>query len=287
MIEYTKYDKTWCSGCVNFGLLESARNAFDELVRESKGRIKRENFVVCSGIGCHGKVSDYLELSSVYALHGRGLATAFGLKAGNPNLRVVVFAGDGDAYDEGVEHLVHAIRYNMDITLIVHYNNLLSLTTGQPSAVSWRGLKNRTAFGVLEEPLNPIAMAISLGASFVARANAMDLKDSKRIIKQAVKHRGFSFVEAVQPCIFFLDTREFFRRNLYKVDESFKGDRDRAMKRALEWNYENKEKKIPYGIFYKNKKPIFEDREPQLRNLLDKKIFWISVKRNLNIKRLL
>ena len=144
MTTYTVHDKTWCLGCTNFSLLESARQSFQELIDESKGALKKEDFVLCAGIGCHGKIHDYYEMSSIYGLHGRDLATAFGVKVGNPNLKVVSFSGDGNAFDEGMEHFVHAIRYNMDMTLIVHDNNLLSLTTGQPTATAWKGLRNRT-----------------------------------------------------------------------------------------------------------------------------------------------
>lgn len=286
-VAYTQHEKTWCAGCTNHSLLESSKRAFNDLINESNGTIKKEDFVLCTGIGCHGKMHDYFEMSSIYCLHGRDLATAFGLKVGNPNLQVVVFAGDGDAYDEGMEHFVHAMRYNMDMTLIVHDNQLLSLTTGQPTVTSWVGLKNRTAYGVLEKPFNPVHMAISLGAGFVARANSMDIADTQRIIKEAIKYRGFAFVEVTQPCIFFHDTREFFKKNFYKLDEAEKDNKEKALIKSLEWNYEFKDGKIPYGIFYQKERASFEEGEPQLKALLDGKKTWWEIERNTDVERLL
>ncbi len=283
----TKHDKTWCAGCTNFGLYESARQAFTELINESNGSLKKENFVVSAGIGCHGKVHDYFEMSSIYGLHGRDLAISFGIKIANPNLKVINFAGDGNTYEEGMEHFIHALRYNMDLTLVVHDNQLLSLTTGQATGTAWKGLKDRRAFGVLETPFNPVNIAISLGATFVARANVMDIADTKRIIKEAVKHKGFSFIEAVQPCVFFHDTRDFFTKNFYKTDEADKENKESALKKSQEWQYENKDGKIPYGILYQKTGTCFEESDPQLKTLLEKKQAWWQMERKTSIKKLL
>ena len=129
---------TWCPGCGNFGILETFKKAVVDL--EKKGT-KRENIVFTAGIGCHAKIFDYLNLNSFYGLHGRAVATAEGIKLANPNLKVVVFSGDGDSYNEGISHLIHAAKRNIDITVIIHDNRIFALTTGQFTATSPRDSK--------------------------------------------------------------------------------------------------------------------------------------------------
>ena len=131
---------TWCPGCPNHMILESTRNA---LINLTKKGFKKENFAMTAGVGCHGKIFDYLNTSGLYGLHGRSIPTAIGIKMGNPNLKVLAFAGDGDTYSEGMEHFIHACRFNPDITLIVHDNQSFSLTTGQATPTSQKGFKTK------------------------------------------------------------------------------------------------------------------------------------------------
>lgn len=260
---------TWCPGCPNFAILEAAKKIFQEF--------KTKELAIVAGIGCHGKIYDYLPISGIYSLHGRVLPTCLGIKIGNPNLKVIGFAGDGDTYAEGISHFIHACRYNADLTLIVHNNQSFSLTTGQPTPVSEKTYKDKTKLiGSFGETLNPIKIALSSGASFVARTYALDIEFTKKILKQAINHKGFSFVEILQPCIVFHDTRNIISKNIYKINNL--NDLNKAIKLADIYNYDLKGK-IPIGIFYQVKKPTLEEQWPQLANLMNKKKAWYQLKK--------
>jgi 2-oxoglutarate/2-oxoacid ferredoxin oxidoreductase subunit beta len=213
---------TWCLGCGNFGIL----NAFKKAVRrlESEG-LARSDLVMVAGIGCHGKMFDYLHLSGFYSLHGRGIATAQGIKLGNPRLKVVVFAGDGDAYGEGVAHLLFAAKRNADITVIVHNNGTYGLTTGQVTPTSVKGFRGpSTPRGSIEEPLNPLALMLSAGATFVARGYPMKLDHLADLFVKAISHEGFSLVDVLQPCVTFNNTYDLYNRTVAELEvvpESF------------------------------------------------------------------
>jgi len=257
---------TWCPGCSNFGILTAVQKAVNEL-----GIAKQT--AIATGIGCHGKIFDYLPYSGIYCLHGRTIPTALGIKFGNPNLKVLAFAGDGDTYAEGMGHFIHACRYNMDITLIVHNNQTFSLTTGQPTPTSESSYKDKTMkTGSFGQTINPIKLALISGATFVARTYALDIENTTKIIKEAINHKGFSFVEILQPCIIFHDTRNIISKNIYKINSSKKIEE--AIKKADEYKYDLKGK-IPVGIFWQDtQKPTLENQWPQLKNLQDKKINW-------------
>lgn len=249
----TKEEITWCPGCTNFFIKKSVEDALKELIAEG---YRQEEFVMVTDIGCVGKMYDYLNISGINALHGRTLPTMIGIKIGNPRLKVVGFAGDGGTYNEGIEHLIHASRYNNDMNLIVYNNQVFALTVGQATAVSEEGYIEKThPFGVKERPINPIVLALESGATFVARASSLDIPGTKEIIKQGIKHKGFSFIEIMQPCITFFDTREFLKNNSYNISTMNKED---AIKEAKKWNYEDTGK-IPVGIFYKEERATFEE----------------------------
>jgi len=254
----SKEKNTWCPGCPNFSLLFAFKKAIAELINEKK--IEKEKIAIVTGIGCHGKIHNYLNLSSINALHGRVLPILYGIKIANPSLKAIGFAGDADAYNEGIEHLIHAARYNFDITYIVHNNQTLALTTGQPTATSQKGISTKVLKeSVKENPLNPIKLMLSLNTSFIARGFALEIEHLKDIFKQAILHKGFSFVEVLQPCIIHNDTREFIRKKIYKIDP---GNFEDAWKKAEEWDYgyENNNKKIPIGIFYVSRQETFEEK---------------------------
>lgn len=248
----TNYKITWCPGCQNFSILASVKKALTEL------GLKKEEVVMTTGIGCHGKIFDYIDVGGVYSLHGRPIAVAEGIKLGNPELKVLTFAGDGDTYNEGISHFVHACRYNSDITLIVHDNRAFSLTTGQATATSQEGFKTKVEpKGEFLKPINPILLALSSGATFIARANAKDINHTTEILKEAIKHKGFSYVEVLQDCLIFnLDVNNLDRR-MYKVDN--RKDKYKAFELAGEWDYNSKNKKIPVGIFYQEEKKTLEE----------------------------
>lgn len=249
----TKTEITWCPGCTNFGILQAVKEALFELVSQKK--IKKENIVIVTGIGCHGKIFDYLNLNGFYTLHGRVIPTAIGIKLANQKLTVLGFGGDGDTFAEGISHFVHACNANFDITLIVHENQTFALTTGQMTPTTEKGFKGpSTPFGKKTKPLNPISLALISGASFVARSFALEKDHLKEILKEAIFHKGFSFVEVLQPCITFHNTTEFFKKNIYDLKEREHNFRNfkKALEKSFEWKYSfDKNYKVPIGVFYK------------------------------------
>ncbi|XOA42628.1 MAG: thiamine pyrophosphate-dependent enzyme [Candidatus Nealsonbacteria bacterium] len=276
----TKEENTWCPGCPNFGILRAFKNALADLVNEKK--IKAKNVVIASGIGCHAKIFDYLNVNGFYGLHGRVLPLCFGMKIANPELTVIGFGGDGDTYAEGISHFVHNCRYNADITMLVHNNKVFALTTGQATPTSEKGFVGRsTPLGVKDKPLNPIASAIVNGATFVARGSALNTNHLKELIREAIKHKGFSFIDILQPCLTFNNFSPYLQKHIYKLDKNHKvTDFRQAFRKSMEWDYSFKEKaKIPIGIFYKIKKPTFGEQWPQLKKP------WYKVKRKINFKK--
>jgi 2-oxoglutarate ferredoxin oxidoreductase subunit beta len=257
----TPAKNTWCPGCGNFGILSALKGALVEV------GIEREQVVAVSGIGCHGKISDYVNVNTFHGIHGRVLPLATGIKLANPALAVFGFSGDADCYDEGWDHFCHAVRRNIDVTLIVHNNMILRLTTGQTTATSQTGFRTKsTPFGSAVPPLNPIAHALVSNGSFVARGFAGDPKHLQSLIVQAARHRGFNYIDIFQPCVTFnyLNTFEWFRQRVYKLEEARHdvSDRQKALEKSLEWG-----DRIPIGVFYKDDRPTFRDNLPQVRGI--------------------
>jgi len=246
---------TWCPGCPNSAILVAFRKLVEEL--KSEGNLKLENLVAVAGIGCHGKITDYLNVNTFTSLHGRLLPTMQGIKIANPALQVVGFSGDGDSYSEGAEHLIHAAKRNSDINLFIHDNQVFALTTGQATATSPKGFKGKsTPSGNLEEPFNPLLLMLASGATFVARAYAGDIEGTKKIMRQAIEHRGFSFVGIIQPCITFYDTRDFYKDHTCWLDEKYPTDNiSTAIEKVIA-----QEEKTALGVFYKVDKPTFEEQ---------------------------
>ncbi|BAL80312.1 thiamine pyrophosphate-dependent enzyme [Caldisericum exile] len=257
--ELTTYEEnTWCPGCGNFGIFTAFKSAVKEL---EKFGVKRSHVLITAGIGCHGKIFDYLNLSGFYSLHGRAVATAQGMKLGNPDLYVIAFVGDGDAMGEGLEHLLFAAKRNADITVIMHNNGVYGLTTGQFTPVSPRGFKGpSTPFGSVEEPLNPIKLMLDAGATFVARGYSAKIKELTNIFVEAILHKGFSFIDVLQPCVSFNDTYELYNKNTYFVDSVAKSKEE-----AIEIS--NIGDKFPLGIFYKEIKPVHHELLLEGKNL--------------------
>jgi 2-oxoglutarate/2-oxoacid ferredoxin oxidoreductase subunit beta len=252
---------TWCPGCGNFGILSAFKAALAELGYE------REQVVLVSGIGCHGKMADYVNVNTFHGIHGRVLPVATGIKLANPDLKVFGFSGDADCYDEGWDHFCHAVRRNVDVTLIVHDNMTLGLTTGQTTATSQTGFKSKsTPFGSAVPPLNPIAHALVSNGSFVARGFAGNPKHLQSLIVQAAQHRGFNYIDVFQPCVTFnyLNTYDWFRQRVYTLEEAGHdaSDRQRALQKSFEWG-----DRIPIGVFYRDDKPTFRDGMPHVANV--------------------
>jgi len=249
MDDLTTYaENTWCPGCGNFGIF----NAFKKAVRKLEERgIIRERIIISAGIGCHAKIFDYLNLSGFYSIHGRSMATVQGIKIANPELKVVAFTGDGDAFGEGIAHLIFAAKRNADITVIVHDNGVYGLTTGQYTPTSEKGFRGRsTPRGSIEEPLNPLTLMLEAGATFVARGYSGKIDNMANVIVEAVEHEGFSFVNILQPCVTFNNTYKRYNVLVEELEDLPKshGDAIAIAKRT---------DKLPVGIIYKVEKPAF------------------------------
>jgi len=239
-------DVAWCPGCGNLMLLKAVKGAFEAL------KLEHEHLVMVSGIGQAAKAPQYLQVNMFNGLHGRALPAALGIRLANRNLTVVVESGDGDLYGEGGNHFLHTIRRNYDVTIIAHDNMIYGLTKGQASPTSQRCMKTPVQIGgVLLEPFNPLAVALSLDAPFVARAFAGNIEQTRSIIIEAIRFKGCAVVDVFQPCVVFnkLNTYQWFREHICELpadhDDS---DRLKAMQQAFRSDI------FPLGIFYRNDK---------------------------------
>jgi 2-oxoglutarate ferredoxin oxidoreductase subunit beta len=245
-------DIAWCPGCGNFGILNIIKETLAAL------DIAPQSLVVASGIGQAPKTPHYFRTNYFNGLHGRSVSPAVAVKSVNPELTVIAEGGDGDMYGEGGNHFIHNIRRNPDITHIVHNNMVYGLTKGQASPTSRKGFVTPVQVnGVILEPFNPLAVAVSLDASFVARTFSGDKDHAVEILKQAISHKGYALVDIFQPCVTFnkVNTFKWFKDNTYYLDDSYDPeDRVEAFKKAIETE------KFPLGVIYKNtQKPTFED----------------------------
>lgn len=252
----TSISPTWCSGCGNFGLLESLKQALANL------NIKPDQLTTVFGIGCHGNMANFLHCYGVHSLHGRAIPIAAGIKLANHKLPVLIIGGDGDLLGEGLNHFIAGARANYDITVILHNNQLYSLTTGQASPTTLLGTRTKTTLdGVMDEPINPAQLAISEKAGLVARGFAGDVPGLTKIMMEAMQHTGFSLVEVLQPCVTFnkLNTYEWFRKKIKLVVKTTE-DKFEGLKMA-EWTDET----IYTGVLYKNNRSAFHAQLKQLK----------------------
>jgi len=253
--EYTTPNwPTWCPGCGNFGMWEALKRALSEL------DLDFHEFSVVWGIGCHGNGADFLRAHGFHALHGRALPVAQALKLASPDLKVIVEAGDGDGYGLGLGHYVHALRRNIDLTYIAHNNQIYGLTTGQASPTTDQLMRSpSTPKGVLEEPVNPIGLALSEGVTFVARGFAGDIPHLADLYKQAIEHKGFAVVDVFQPCVTFNrhNTFPWFRERVYKLEEEGWDESDAVAAFDLslttfhDLTCEPDECRVPIGVYYR------------------------------------
>lgn len=244
-------DIAWCPACGNFPILTVVKQSLAEL------DIYPKDAVICSGIGQAAKTPQYLRVNYFNGLHGRALPPAIGIKNTNPRLTVIAESGDGDTYGEGGNHFLHTIRRNPDITNIVHNNMIYGLTKGQASPTSEKGLKNPIQpGGVIMEPFNPLAVALASGATFVARAFAADIAETKEIVKAAIQHKGYALVDVFQPCVVFnkQNTYQWFKEHTYYLDASHvPTNRMKAMEIAFDTE------RLALGIVYQETgKPTYE-----------------------------
>jgi len=231
--------------------------AVSELLQEG---LLLENIVLFSGIGCHGKIVDYINMNSFYSIHGRAIPPAEAAKLADPGIKAVVFSGDGDSYGEGIEHIIFAAKRNIDITVIIHNNRVYGLTTGQYTPTSPLGFKGRsTPSGTKELPLNPLELMLNSGATFIARGTSHGMELLKRLFKEAILHKGFSLVDVLQVCVTYYNMYEYYDKRVYELKDHDYRDYIEAHNKIREWDY-NKDAPIALGLFYKNEAPTFEER---------------------------
>ncbi|MFA5156727.1 MAG: thiamine pyrophosphate-dependent enzyme [Candidatus Omnitrophota bacterium] len=251
---------TWCPGCGNFSILNAIKSVLLSLAQEGLGL---ENVVLVSGIGCHAKIVDYIDVNSFYSIHGRATPAASAIKISRPGLKVIAFAGDGDAYGEGLEHLIFAAKRNVDITMIIHNNRVYGLTTGQYTPTSPLGFKGKsTPMGTKESPINPLELMLSCGAGFISRGTSHGIELLKKIFKEAILHKGFSIVDVLQVCVTYYNMYEYYDKRVYELTGHNPQDYKLAMDKIREWDY-NKDAPIGLGVFYKKESAVFEEGFPR------------------------
>ncbi|PWI48494.1 2-oxoacid ferredoxin oxidoreductase [Candidatus Heimdallarchaeota archaeon B3_Heim] len=268
MVNSSDFDREvevhWCPGCGNYPALKILKETLTDL------NITPNNAVIVTGIGQAGKFSHFIEGNMINGLHGRYLSNALAIKASNPELSVFAISGDGCTYSEGGNHFLHTMRYNPSIVNIVHDNAVYGLTKGQASPTSEIGVKTGVqTLGVYNTPFNPIAVAIAQNASFVARAFVGHAEQTKEILKKAIAHKGYAFIDLFSPCVSFnrINTYQWYRENTYYLEDSYTPfDQKEAIGRALERS------KLPLGVFYINERPTYEDNIQIYKN--DSRPLW-------------
>lgn len=267
-LEVTHDNPNWCPGCGDFGIWVSLKNAIVEL------GLKPWEVVLVSGIGCSSKLPYWVKTFGFNGLHGRPMPVAEGIKLANKGLTVIVIGGDGDQYAEGGNHLTHAARRNIDLTLLVHNNQIYGLTTGQYSAETDLGTTNKaTPVPTVEPPLNALSVALSAGATFVARGYAGDNKLETKLMVEGIKHKGFSIIDSMQPCVTFnlKNTYTWFNERIYNVADEGHDPKDKvkAFQVAEQWPLkyipkEGEKERVALGVIYQEDRPTWEDQIPQI-----------------------
>src|SRR3989454_2071399 len=250
----------WCPGCGDFGVLRALEIAAKKL------QLPTKDIFVVSGIGCSSNLPGYFHGYGVHSLHGRAVAVASGAKLANHDLHVVITGGDGDGYGIGLNHFIHAMRRNLDLTYLVMNNQIYGLTTGQASPTTEKGHKTKsTPRGNVELPINPVALALVSGATYVARGFSGEAKHLADLIAGGIAHHGFALVDVFSPCVTYnkINTYPWFKQRVYKLEQEQGydvGDPVHAVQKAMEWG-----DRIPIGLLYKDEQPTYEDSEPALR----------------------
>jgi 2-oxoglutarate/2-oxoacid ferredoxin oxidoreductase subunit beta len=255
-----KVDPDWCPGCGDFGVLAALQKAVVEL------QIQPHHIVTISGIGCSSNLPGYLNTYGMHTLHGRALAVATGVKLANHSLTVVVTGGDGDGFGIGGNHFIHTMRRNVDLVYLAMDNQIYGLTTGQVSPTSRIGMKTKsTPFGSVEGPINPISLALAAGATFIARGFSGEQKHLTNLIKQAIQHKGFAFIDVFSPCVTYNhdNTYQWFKPRVKKLEDDTSYDAGNwiaAMEKSQIWGEE-----IPIGKFFQRMDiPALHESEPIL-----------------------
>ncbi len=240
----------WCPGCGNFAILNSVKKSLTEL------NLPPDRVVICTGIGQAPKLPHYMIVNTFNGLHGREVATAAGIKMAADDLTVIVHAGEGGAFGEGGNHFLHAIRRNVNMTVVVHDNLYYALTKGQASPTTPAGTITRIQpEGVMSWPMNPVALAISQSCSFVGQGTSARPDLLVGLLKAAISHPGFSFVHIMQTCPSWdhLRTPQFYREHTYELEEGYDPkDQQAALQLAMTPSDQH-----PLGILYIEDRPVY------------------------------
>ena len=251
----TNTNPTWCPGCGNFAILGAIKQALDTL------KLEPHQFTVVYDVGCSGNMADFVYSYGFHGLHGRALPAAAGIKLANHKLPVIAVIGDGGCFGEGLQHFISLARGNHDVIVMTHDNYLYSLTTGQMSPITKKGtVTSSTPFGSIEEPFNQIGTAILNHSSFVARGFAGDIPNLAGLLQKAIEHKGFSFLDILQPCPTYNKdmTYQWYRERIYDLDSVKHDPSDK--KKAIEYSLETD--KLATGIFYQVNKPTYHEQLP-------------------------
>jgi len=265
----------WCPGCGDYGVLRSVQEA------AGKNGVAPKDLLIVSGIGCSSNLPGFIHAYGIHSLHGRAVPVATGAHLANTDLKVVITGGDGDGYGIGIGHLLHAMRRNLDVTYVVMDNQIYGLTTGQASPTTSKGhVTKSTPVGNAETPLNPLALAIASGATYVARGFSGEAKLLTDLIAGGIAHKGFALIDVFSPCVTYnkINTYPFFKERVYKLeDENWEpNDFHKSLTKAYEWG-----DRIPLGVIYKTDQPTYEDSEAIFKKgalvkqplEIDKKVF--------------
>jgi len=253
----TNAQNTWCPGCGNFSIQHTLKNVLSEMENEGKSL---DDVVLVSGIGCHAKIADYLNINTFYSIHGRTIPVATGIKLGNPDLTVICCTGDGDSYAEGLDHLIFAAKRNIDITVIIHNNRVYGLTTGQYTPTSPLGFKGKsTPSGTAEYPVNPIELMLASGATYVARGYSKKMDLLKKLVTEGISHKGFSFIDVLQICATFFPAADYYTPRVYELSDHDRTNFESACSKAREWDY-NSDARIALGTFFTRSLPTFDEK---------------------------
>ena len=251
---------TWCEGCGNFGILNAVKMALAEQ------DLAPHQVVIFTGIGCGSKLPHYMKVTGFHTIHGRALAVATGARLANHGIKIMAVHGDGDGYGMGLGHMLHAIRRNIGLVDIVQNNRVYGLTRGQYSPTSDPGMRTPTSpEGAIDRPVPPLALAITSGATFVARGYPGELRHLVWLIGEALQHSGYALVDVLQPCVTWnrASSYDFYNPRVYKLEETEHDvtDKTAAWELAYEWG-----ERIPIGIFYRVKGvPTYEEQVPALK----------------------
>lgn len=256
---YNTYETAWCPGCGNFSILDCLKGALEELGKDP------HDVLITAGIGQAAKIPQYISVNSFCGLHGRAVPPAVAAKIVNPKLTVIINSGDGDSYGEGGNHFIHNIRRNVDIAHFIHDNQVYGLTKGQASPTSDEGaITDIQVDGSQNIPFNPVLMAISAGAGFVARSFSGSPLHLKEMMKRAIQFKGYALVDILQPCVSFnkVNTFAWYKQRVYELDQTHDAaNRLLAMERSMEFG-----DRIPIGVLYEKQLPTYHEKHSVLKS---------------------